>query len=80
MPAMPEKSSSAKTGSNLPDAQHVGKFRDWRQYPDGQATDFLMIIKERGPKVTLWIVVFVFPFAFLVGGLLNFVLRHFKIL
>ena len=42
--------------------------------------NFLMIIKERGIKVTLWIVGFVFPFAFLVGGLLNLVLRHFKIL
>ena len=42
--------------------------------------NFLMIIKERGPKVTLWIVGFVLPFAFLTGGLLNFVLRHLKIL
>lgn len=42
--------------------------------------NFLMIIKERGPRVTLWIVGFVLPFAFLTGGLLNLVLRHFKIL
>jgi ferrous iron transport protein B len=42
--------------------------------------NFLMIIKERGLKVTLLIVGFVVPFAFLTGGLLNFVLRHLKIL
>jgi ferrous iron transport protein B len=42
--------------------------------------NFLMIIKERGVKVALWIVGFVFPFAFLVGGLLNLALRHFEIL
>jgi ferrous iron transport protein B len=42
--------------------------------------NFLMIIKERGPKVTLWIVGFVLPFAFLTGGLLNLALRHWKIL
>jgi len=40
---------------------------------------FLVMIKERGLKVTLWIVAFIFPFAFLVGGILNFVLRFFKI-
>lgn len=42
--------------------------------------NFLMIIKERGLKVTLGIVGFVFPFAFLMGGLLNLALRHLRIL
>jgi len=42
--------------------------------------NFLMIIKERGLKVGFWIVGFVLPFAFLTGGVLNFVLRHIKIL
>lgn len=40
---------------------------------------FLVMIKERGLKVTLWIVGFIFPFAFLVGGVLNFILRYFKV-
>lgn len=40
---------------------------------------FLVMIKERGLKVTLWIVAFIFPFAFLVGGVLNFVLRYYRI-
>ena len=40
---------------------------------------FLVMIKERGLKVALGIVVFVFPFAFLVGGLLNFILRYFRV-
>jgi len=34
-----------------------------------------IIIKERGLKVALSIVAFIFPFAFLVGGILNLVLR-----
>lgn len=37
--------------------------------------NFFIIIKERGVKVALAIVAFIFPFAFLVGGLLNFLLR-----
>jgi ferrous iron transport protein B len=36
---------------------------------------FLVMIKERGTKVTLWITAFVFPFAFIVGGILNLILR-----
>jgi ferrous iron transport protein B len=31
----------------------------------------LMIAKEQGPKVATWITLFIFPFAFLVGGLVN---------
>jgi len=34
-----------------------------------------IIIKERGIKVALSIVAFIFPFAFLVGGILNLILR-----
>jgi ferrous iron transport protein B len=37
--------------------------------------NLLIIIKERGPKTAIAIVSFIFPFAFLVGGLINFVLR-----
>jgi ferrous iron transport protein B len=40
---------------------------------------FFVMLKERGTKATLWIVAFIFPFAFLVGGILNFVLRYFKV-
>lgn len=39
----------------------------------------LVMIKERGMKTALWIVAFIFPFAFLVGGILNFILRYFKV-
>ena len=41
---------------------------------------FMVMIKERGLKVALWITGFVFPFAFLVGGVLNFVLNYFKVI
>ncbi|MFQ6058329.1 MAG: ferrous iron transport protein B [Anaerolineae bacterium] len=37
--------------------------------------NFFMIIKEQGLKTSLVMVAFIFPFAFLVGGLLNLVLR-----
>jgi len=37
--------------------------------------NFLVIIKERGIRIALGIVGFIFPFAFLVGGILNLVLR-----
>jgi ferrous iron transport protein B len=37
--------------------------------------NFFVIIKERGIKTALGMVAFIFPFAFLVGGVLNFVLR-----
>ncbi len=36
---------------------------------------FFMMIKERGFKKTLWITAVIFPIAFGVGGLLNFILR-----
>jgi ferrous iron transport protein B len=37
--------------------------------------NFFVIIKERGFKTAMAVVGFIFPFAFLVGGLLNLVLR-----
>lgn len=39
---------------------------------------FFMIIKELGVKTALAIVAFIFPFAFLVGGLINHILRGFN--
>ena len=38
--------------------------------------NFFMMIKERGYKTAIAMVVFIVPFAILVGGLLNFVLRN----
>jgi len=37
--------------------------------------NFFMMVKERGMKTALYMVAFIFPFAFLVGGALNWVLR-----
>jgi len=37
--------------------------------------NFLMIVKERGLATALWMTAFIFPFAFLVGGLLNQLMR-----
>jgi ferrous iron transport protein B len=39
----------------------------------------LIIIKERGLRVALAIVGFIFPFAFIVGAAVNFLLRHFGV-
>jgi ferrous iron transport protein B len=36
---------------------------------------FFVMIKERGLKTTLAMVAFIFPFAFLAGGILNMILR-----
>ena len=36
---------------------------------------FFMMIKERGMKKTLWISAVIFPIAFGVGGMLNFLLK-----
>jgi len=41
--------------------------------------NFFMIIKEQGLKVALYITGFIFPFAFLVGGILNIVLRYYQV-
>jgi ferrous iron transport protein B len=37
--------------------------------------NLFMIIKERGVVTALWMLAFIFPFALLVGGALNFSLR-----
>jgi ferrous iron transport protein B len=36
--------------------------------------NFFMMIKERGMREALWMVAVIFPLAFGVGGILNFVL------
>jgi len=41
--------------------------------------NFFMMIKERGLKATLWMSAFIFPFAILVGTVVNFVLRFLKV-
>jgi ferrous iron transport protein B len=41
--------------------------------------NFFMMVKERGMKAALYMVAFIFPFAFAVGGALNWVLRTFKV-
>jgi ferrous iron transport protein B len=38
-----------------------------------------MIIKERGFKTAMAIAAFIFPFAFLAGGILNYILRAISI-
>ena len=41
--------------------------------------NFFMIVKERGLRTAMWIVVIVFPSAFLFGGALNWFLRYFNV-
>lgn len=41
--------------------------------------NFFMIIKEQGLRVALYITGFIFPFAFLVGGILNIILRYYQV-
>ncbi len=41
--------------------------------------NFFMMVKERGMKTALYMAAFIFPFAFGVGGALNWALRTFKI-
>jgi len=41
--------------------------------------NFFMMVKERGMKTALYMVFFIFPFAFGVGGVMNWVLRSFKV-
>ena len=41
--------------------------------------NLFIIIKERGWKVAAGMVAFIFPTAFLVGGLLNFILRYLEV-
>jgi len=39
----------------------------------------MVMAREHGAKVAFWITAFIFPFAFLVGGILNFILRYYKV-
>jgi len=41
--------------------------------------NLFMIVKERGAKAALWITLFIFPFAVLVGGVLNLILRTLEV-
>jgi len=41
--------------------------------------NFFMMVKERGMKTALYMAAFIFPFAFGVGGVMNWVLRFFKV-
>jgi ferrous iron transport protein B len=41
--------------------------------------NFFMMVKERGMKTALYMVAFIFPFAFCVGGVMNWVLRTFNV-
>lgn len=41
--------------------------------------NFFMMVKERGLKTALYMVAFIFPFAFAVGGVLNWILRTLKV-
>ncbi len=41
--------------------------------------NFFMMVKERGLKAALWMSAFIFPFAVLVGTVVNFVLRFLKV-
>jgi ferrous iron transport protein B len=41
--------------------------------------NFFMMVKERGLKAAIYMVAFIFPFAFGIGGVMNWVLRHFHI-
>jgi ferrous iron transport protein B len=41
--------------------------------------NFFMMVKEQGMKAALYMIAFIFPFAVIVGGFMNWVLRHFQI-
>jgi ferrous iron transport protein B len=41
--------------------------------------NFFVMVKEQGIKAALYMVAFIFPFAFAVGGAMNWVLRTFKV-
>jgi len=42
--------------------------------------NFFIMIKERGIKIAAAMAAFIFPFAFLVGGVLNFILRNLELI
>lgn len=37
--------------------------------------NFLVIVKERGMRTAIWMALFIVPYAFLIGGMLNWILR-----
>ncbi len=41
--------------------------------------NFFMIVKERGLMTAIWMSAFIFPFAILVGGALNYIMRTFEV-
>jgi ferrous iron transport protein B len=41
--------------------------------------NFFMMVKERGIRAALYMIAFIFPFAFGVGGVMNWVLRYFHV-
>ncbi len=41
--------------------------------------NFFMIVKERGVMAAIWMTLFIFPFAVLMGGALNFILKVFGV-
>ncbi|MBI5491316.1 MAG: ferrous iron transport protein B [Deltaproteobacteria bacterium] len=41
--------------------------------------NFFMIVKERGAKAAVWMTLFIFPFAVLMGGALNLILKIFGV-
>ncbi|MEK7845651.1 MAG: ferrous iron transporter B, partial [Nitrospinota bacterium] len=41
--------------------------------------NFFMIVKERGLMTAVWMSVFIFPFAILVGGVFNYIIRTFEV-
>ena len=41
--------------------------------------NFFMIVKERGLMTAVWMSAFIFPFAVLVGGVLNYIMRTFEV-
>jgi ferrous iron transport protein B len=41
--------------------------------------NFFVMVKEQGMKAALYMVAFIFPFAVLVGGIMNWILRHFHV-
>jgi ferrous iron transport protein B len=42
--------------------------------------NFFIMVKERGIKIAAAMAAFIFPFAFLVGGVLNFILRNLELI
>lgn len=41
--------------------------------------NLFMIIKEMGVKAAVWMTIFIFPFAVIIGGILNFIMRALRV-